>query len=262
MIVKLLLALGLTALAVGVLGQEAQPVVNSVPKALSGVKRIVCLGDSITEQGEHPGGYVWLVRHYLNNLYPNAGIEVINAGISGHKSTDMLARFERDVVEKKPDLVTISVGVNDVWHGFFDNHSKGDGPNGIPLVDYRKNVEQMVSQGEKAGAQIVILSATVIGENLTNAENRKAEAYNRALEDIAAKHHTIFVNYQKPFRSLIQSYRRGTGARDLLLTTDGVHMNALGNSVMAHTLLTALGISPEAQSTVQQRVAAELHPAN
>src|SRR4051794_28866505 len=84
-----------------------------VPKGLQGVHRIVCLGDSITEQGENPGAYVWLVRHFLNDVYPQEHIEVINAGISGHKSTDMLARFQRDVLDKKPDLVTISVGVND-----------------------------------------------------------------------------------------------------------------------------------------------------
>lgn len=257
---KWLLAVGIVFFSAVALAQDAKPVDMGMPKALVGVKRIVCLGDSITEQGEQPGGYVWLVRHYLSNLYPSAGIEVLNAGISGHKSTDMLARYQRDVLDKKPDLITISVGVNDVWHGFFDNHPKGDGPNGIPLDEYRRNVESMVSQGEKAGARVVILSATVIGENLTNAENRKAEDYNRALENIARKHNALFVSFQKPFRSLIQSYRRGTGARDLLLTTDGVHMNALGNSVMAHTLLTSLGISAEAQATVQERVAAELHP--
>src|SRR5580704_14936633 len=84
------------------------------PAALRDVHRIVCLGDSITQAGEGPGGYVWLTRDFLKRIYPGSNgagdIEVINAGISGHKSSDMLERFGRDVLEKKPDLVTISVG--------------------------------------------------------------------------------------------------------------------------------------------------------
>src|SRR5579862_8958042 len=121
---------------------------SAVPPTLRDVHRIVCLGDSITEMGENPGGYVWLVRHYLKAIFPDQGIEVINAGISGHKSTDMIARFQRDVLDKRPDLVTISCGVNDVWHGFYDNHPLGDGPRGVPLDLYRKNVEEMVTRAE------------------------------------------------------------------------------------------------------------------
>nr|CAA9273290.1 hypothetical protein AVDCRST_MAG63-3118 [uncultured Armatimonadetes bacterium] len=226
-----------------------------VPEPLRNVRRIVCLGDSITEGGEAPGGYVWLLRRYLAALYPAQGIEVVNAGISGHKSTDMLARFQSDVLDRKPDLVTISVGVNDVWHGFYDNHPLGDGPRGVPLGAYRRNVEEMVTRARAAGARVVILSTTVIHEDLGNRENRKIDGYNRALRDIARRQRASFVDFQRPFREMIAAYRRTTGARDDLLTTDGVHMNAAGNKVMAHALMAALGISPEARAAV--RAAAE-----
>lgn len=227
------------------------------PPALEGVHRIVCLGDSITQAGEAPMGYVWLVRHYLGAIYPNHNIEVLNAGISGHKSNDMLARLKRDVLDPKPDLVTISVGVNDVWHGFYDNHPKGDGPAGIQLDDYKKNVESMVSQAQAAGIRVVMLSTTVIYEDLDSPENKKAEGYNAALRDIARRHKLLFVDYQKPFRDLIRDYRKSTGATDNLLTVDGVHMNGPGNKVMAHTLLTALGVPKEAQTAAQKRVETE-----
>lgn len=224
------------------------------PSSLNGVHRIVCLGDSITQGGEGPKGYVWLFRHYLQALYPDLQLEVLNAGISGNKSTDMIARFQRDVLDKKPDLVTISVGVNDVWHGFYDNHPKGDGPLGVPIDAYRSNVEAMVGQALATGARVVMLSATVIGEDLSNKENAKAEAYNAALRDIAREHHLIFVDYQRVFRKLIADYRRDSGGSDYLLTVDGVHMNDSGNEVMAHTLLTALGVSPQAQESVNSKV--------
>ena len=44
-------------------------------------------------------------------------VEAAPAGIGGHKSNDMLARLERDVLSKKPQWMTLSCGVNDVWHG-------------------------------------------------------------------------------------------------------------------------------------------------
>jgi acyl-CoA thioesterase I len=69
-----------------------------VPPLLAGVTRIVTLGDSITQGGGQPGGYVWLLDRYLNAVYPDTPITVVNAGISGQKAPDMQARFERDVL--------------------------------------------------------------------------------------------------------------------------------------------------------------------
>jgi len=218
---------------------------------------VVCLGDSITQGGEGPGGYVWLVRHYLKDLYPDQNIETINAGISGHKSTDMIARYQKDVLDRKPDLVTISVGVNDVWHGFYDNHPKGDGPRGVNIDDYKKNVESMVTQAQSLGIKVVILSTTVIYENLKSPENSKAAKYNAVLRDLANAHNCAFVDFQRPFRALIKEYQNSTGGRDNFLTVDGVHMNAEGNKVMAHSILSGMGISAKAQESVQKQVATE-----
>lgn len=221
------------------------------PLLLNGVHRIACLGDSITQFGGQKGGYVWLVDHYLQHLYGD--IEVVNAGISGNKSNDMLARFQKDVLDKEPDLVTISVGVNDVWHGF-SGHPLGDGPNGIPLPIYKANVGRMVDSALAQGVRIVILSATVIYEDLNSPENRKAQGYNAALREIAANRKLPYIDLQAPFRAMIADYRAKTGARDNLLTLDGVHMNEQGNKVMAHTILTGLGISPALQQSVQGAV--------
>ncbi|HEY3780770.1 MAG TPA: SGNH/GDSL hydrolase family protein [Fimbriimonadaceae bacterium] len=231
--------------------QMSQP---TLPTKLQNVHRIVMLGDSITQFGEGPKGYVWLTRHYLQDLYPSQNFEVINAGISGHKSNDMLKRFQHDVLDKNPDLVTISVGVNDVWHGFNDSHPNGDGPEGVSLDEYKKNVESMVSQALAQKAQVVILASTVIGEDLNGKMNAKAGPYNAALREIARNHNLLYVDYQKPFRTLITDYRKTTGGKDLLLTVDGVHMNDEGNQVMAHTLLTALGVRPDDQAKANQQI--------
>lgn len=231
---------------------------SQIPAALKGVKKIVCLGDSITQSGERPGGYVWLLRRYLTSMYPEAGIEVRNAGISGNKSTDMLARFQKDVLDCHPDLITISVGVNDVWHGFYDHHDKGDGPLGIPLADYETNVEKMCDLAANNHARVVLLSATLIKEDIHSPENRKAYAYNKALKKIAGARGLRYVDLQAAFRALIGAYRRSTGSTRNFLTVDGVHMNGLGNQLMADCVLNALEVPEPAIASVSAKVLSEI----
>jgi len=91
---------------------EATPT-PELQNVLVGKRKIVTVGDSITEAGKYPGGYVWLMERYLSALYPDRKIEIVNAGISGNKATDMQARFQKDAIDQKPDLVMIKVGVNE-----------------------------------------------------------------------------------------------------------------------------------------------------
>lgn len=78
--------------------------------------RIVFLGDSITAGGVKPGGYVTLIKDSIAAAHPDLGIEVIGAGVSGNKVPNLQARLEKDVISKKPTIVFIYIGINDVWH--------------------------------------------------------------------------------------------------------------------------------------------------
>ena len=78
--------------------------------------RIVFLGDSITQAGARKGGFVTLVREALDKSHADLGIKVIGAGISGHKVPNLQGRLDRDVISKKPTIVVIYIGINDVWH--------------------------------------------------------------------------------------------------------------------------------------------------
>lgn len=209
---------------------------------LQGVHRIVCLGDSITQFGDGPSGYVGLMRAYLASAYPQNAIEVVNAGVSGNTSNDEMGRFRRDVLARKPDLLTVSVGVNDVWHGFNAQFPQGGGPGGVAPGVYRANVEKMVGLAQAQGIVVVLLSPTVIGEDLNDPRNRMAAGYTQALRDIARGHKCLFVDLQRPFQTYLD-LSRTTGHADNLLTVDGVHMNDWGNRVMAATILSAL-LSP------------------
>lgn len=208
-----------------------------VPDTLLSARRLVCLGDSITEQGEAPGGYVDIVRQAL----APRGIEVVNAGIGGHRSPDMRARFTRDVLRHRPDVVTISCGVNDVWHGFDAFHPDGGGPRGVPLSAFRQNIQAMIEAAQGDRALPVILSTTLIEEDAASPANLRLRDYNDVLRHLADLNDCRFINLFEPFLAAIAARRRDTGERRLWLTTDGVHLNERGNALMARLLLEGLG---------------------
>ena len=172
-------------------------------------------------------------------------IEVVNAGISGHKATDMAARFQRDVLDKKPDLVTISVGVNDVWHNFNSPQGRvaaGDSGQGVSLPLFIEKVDEMIKAAQAAKVQVVLLSPTLVYEDLDCAENKRVLEYVRAGERLARSRGVKYVNLNKGFRDVVSAYQRQAGRSSLLLTTDGVHLNDAGNALMAALILKALGV--------------------
>ena len=225
---------------------------HHVPAELHGVHRIVTLGDSITQGGAHPGGYVWLINEYLQVLYPEHKFEVINAGISGHKSNDMLDRYQRDVLDHHPDLVTISVGINDVWHGFTPEHPAGYGSRRIPLDVYRANVEKMIEMAEHAGVKVELFTTTIFEDEPNSIRNLRVAGYDDAMRELAAKHHTLLADQYAAFMSAWDHNRHeGKGVR---LTGDQVHMAPAGDELMARTALLGMGISPRALDRAHDEV--------
>jgi len=186
---------------------------------------LVCLGDSIT-QGEP--GYVSLLADLAAAKYPERNIKVVNAGIGGHKAPDLLARLEPDVLAHRPDWVTVNVGINDVWHG----------PDGVPLEVYTPTLDAIVQRLQEASAQVVLVTPTVIGENPESPENVLLRQYVEAMEGIAARRGTLLAPARADF---LTTLRAGQAASpDFRLTTDGVHLNPVGNARMALTILDTL----------------------
>src|SRR5688572_7557806 len=79
-------------------------------------KKILFFGDSITEQGAKPGGYIRQFDSLLKVKGFDKNFETIGAGISSNKIYDLYLRMDDDVIAKSPDAVVIFIGVNDVWH--------------------------------------------------------------------------------------------------------------------------------------------------
>ena len=209
------------------------------PRLLEGVYKIVCMGDSITQAGD-PNGYVAMIRNKLKELYPAQNIAVLNAGISGEKAPDMLRRWTRDILEKDPGLVTLSVGINDVWHGFA-GHPNGDGPNGVDLPTYTRDVTTMVDSALEHHIKMVLVSPTVITEDAENIQNRKLQGYVDAERKIAQEHRIPFVELHRMFLDRLAKLRTPNDSA-LHLTVDGVHMRPPGDRLMAYGILRTMGV--------------------
>ncbi|HQP97612.1 MAG TPA: SGNH/GDSL hydrolase family protein [bacterium] len=233
------LVLGCTAIPIGSSdGNAADP-----PKSfiLQDGNRIVFLGNSITEAGTTAEGYITLFRLFCDvNGYE---IESLNAGISGHKSNDMLARLQTDVIDKKPDWVSISCGVNDVWHF---NHTP---PQGIPLEDYQKNMTEIVEHCTAAGIKILLLTATPIFENPDGPENTRLAAYNAFLRDLAKEKKLLLCDLSE---ACLKQYKEKRTTENVL-TTDGVHMNPKGYRLMAREILRTLGATSQEIRQAEKR---------
>jgi len=203
-------------------------------------QKVAFLGDSITYQGWRvTGGYINLVTSGLEAL----GVKIvpIPAGVGGNTSVDMLARLDKDVLSKKPDWVTVSCGVNDVWHG-----ANG----GVPLEPYEKNITSIVDQAQAAGIKVVILTSTVIDEDLNNDNNKKLVAYNDFLHQLAKARNLPIAEEGEAFQAAIKTTPPSPGTK--LLTNDGVHPNSDGNQLMAAVLLQAFGATPPQMEQVKK----------
>lgn len=200
-------------------------------------EKLAFLGDSITQQGKgRPGGYVNLVSHALATH--GVKIEIIGAGISGHKSNQMLARLDKDVLSHKPQWMTLSCGVNDVWHG----------ANGVTLEDYKKNITSIVEKAQAANVKVVLLTSTMIGEDQANPNNQKLIPYNEFLRTLAKEKNCLLADLNADMQEAVK--KANTPGKNAL-TGDGVHMAFPGDMMMATGILKTLGLDDKQLAKAQ-----------
>ncbi|MFT7629678.1 MAG: lysophospholipase L1-like esterase, partial [Mariniblastus sp.] len=129
--------------------------------AVKAGEKIAFMGDSITAGGVRKNGYVTFVMDALNQEGLN--LTKVPAGISGNKSNDMLARLDKDVISTKPQWMTLSCGVNDVWH--FKLRLGKRAFKGVSLDEYKENIRTIIEKAQAANIKVMILTSTMIGED-------------------------------------------------------------------------------------------------
>jgi len=222
--------------------------------------KIAFMGDSITAGGARKNGYITLTMDALKA--EGLGLSHVPAGKSGHKSNDMLKRLDKDVISKKPQWMLLSCGVNDVWH--FKLKLGKHVFKGVPLEDYKKNITAIIDKAQAAKIKVMILTSTMIGEDQSRELNQNLIPYNAFLREIAKEKKCLLADLSKDMLAALKTLpdvkgnARMFGDRNYKsdiknkLTTDGCHMNTLGNIMMAKGILRAFGLS-EAKITAAEK---------
>ncbi|WP_432712000.1 SGNH/GDSL hydrolase family protein [Pedobacter sp.] len=190
-------------------------------------KKILFFGDSITEMGVKSGGYVSLIKKIL----PSTSYEIIGAGVGGNKIYDLYLRLEDDVLNKKPDMVVIYIGVNDVWH-------KLSSRTGTDQNKFVKFYQALINKITANGAKVILCTPAVIGEkkNGANEMDPELDKYAAEIRKLADLNKLPLVD----LRSLFINYNIANNTTDAdkgVLTNDGVHLNDKGNQLVAAQLL-------------------------
>ncbi len=203
--------------------------------------RIVFAGDSVTDMGStNPVGeglfdnvgrsYVRIVENMLATWYPDVFIRVTNSGIGGNTSRDLLKRFDRDVVELKPDWVSICIGINDVWRQF---DSPAITSSHVSPEEYEQNVEEMILKVKDNVKGVFILSPYIIEPNSEDMMRARMNEYVAIAKKLADKHGCKFIDFQKMYEDYCKIRHSS------YIAWDRIHPNQIGATLMAKEFLKA-----------------------
>ena len=207
-------------------------------------ERIVFLGDSITAGGVKPKGYVTVLTEAIKSANPDLGIETFGAGVSGNKVPNLQARLERDVIAKKPTLVFIYIGINDVWH--WKKNKEGVLAGGTTKEAFESGLKDIIAKLNTAGARVILCTPSVIGEKNDGSNERDGmlDEYAAISRKVATDTGSQLCDLRKAFIDHLKANNPDNLPKGIL-TGDGVHLNPAGNAFVAAEMGKAIGVKVE-----------------
>jgi len=189
--------------------------------------RVIFFGDSITQAAVQPGGFIVRIDSMCKTEGKAGNYEFIGAGISGNKVYDLYLRLDDDVLSKKPDIVIIYIGVNDVWH-------KATSGTGTDADKFEKFYQAIINKLKAIGSKIILCTPATIGEktDFSNQQDGDMNKYSSIIRGIATKNDLPVIDLRKIF--IAYNLANNPENKDKgILTRDGVHLNDKGNQLVA-----------------------------
>lgn len=186
--------------------------------------RVVCIGDSVTGVYYHTGGrraYAEMLQIALQHLYPNAPVEVFNAGISGNTTVDALARLDADVLAHKPHLVTIMFGLNDMTR--------------VPLADYEANLTTIIHKCRDAGAEAMLCTPNSVIDTPSRPIPKLIE-YADGMRRVGEREKAPVVDCYAAYEAV----RSEDPFKWLMIMSDEIHPNMIGHKLFAERIAQAI----------------------
>lgn len=195
---------------------------------------IIFFGDSITELAVRPGGYIARMDSMLTAHDLSASYQLTGSGVSGNKIYDLYLRLEDDVISKKPDMVVIYIGVNDVWH-------KRSLRTGTDADKFERFYNAIIKKLQSHHIKVILCTPAFIGEktNMGNEQDAELNLYCDIIRNIAAQNSLPLVDLRTTLTAYDQKNNPGNDPYGIL-TADGVHLNAMGNELVAEEMWKAV----------------------
>src|SRR5690625_2857873 len=177
-------------------------------------------------------GYVRRIHDYFTLRHPELHLQMMNKGVSGDRVIDLKERWEKDVIDGKPDWLSVSIGVNDVWRQLDQPQIEQITP--AAFMDEYRDLLKIVK--EKTNAKLIILEPTVIQEDANSEGNLLLKEYIAITRMLSKEFEAIHIPMHDRF---IEYIRENPNNK---LTTDGIHMNSLGRMLMTLIWLESMGL--------------------
>jgi len=161
---------------------------------------ILFIGDSITDAGRlelayrpFGYGYVHFVAYRLLAKYPEYNIDIINTGISGDTIRDLNNRWEKDCLSHKPDILSILIGVNDVFRQY-----TGTPDAAVLLDEYQLTYKRLLSLvKEKYNCRLILIEPFMFCDDKTNPAYKSLQQYIHAVRALAEEFDAVLVPLQE-----------------------------------------------------------------
>lgn len=204
--------------------------------------KIVFAGDSVTDDGrKYPvgegdglgNGYVSLIDTFLAVDYPELNLHLVNMGIGGNTSRDLLARWETDINALNPDYAVVLIGINDVWRQF---DSPAIPKRAVLPDEYEKNLNKIC---DIANANLIFMTPYYLETNVNDAMRIRCDEYASICKKVASARNIPVIDLQSEFENLLK-YRYPA-----YITWDRVHPGRIGSMIIARAFLNKIGYKSE-----------------
>ncbi len=170
-------------------------------------QKILFIGDSITdalrrEKAYAPlgCGYVHFAGCFLQARLPELDLQIENRGISGDTTRELLARWKEDCLDLRPDVVSILVGINDLWRGYKPVLE----PQKTSVVpeEYENNLRQMLSEVQRLGSRLILMEPFYFCSDPADPMLADLRAYLDVVHTLAAEFSAVLVPLQQEYEKL------------------------------------------------------------
>ena len=205
--------------------------------------KLIMTGDSITDCGRgrpdgeglfdpYGNGYVNMVKAFLDAGYPDCPVRLINKGYSGFTVRGLKEQWQADVLDPKPEWLSIMIGINDVWRQF--DSPKMTEQHVLP-DEYEATLEELITAAKPFLKGLILVTPYFIEPCRTDAMRQRMDEYGTIVKGLAKKHDAILVDTQAGFDHMLESMH------PMAIAWDRIHPNTSGHALMAKCFLNAIG---------------------